>query len=86
MEKYKSLFEGKEDQLSFNRYDFQDIFEMLLDSSDLQTQKSIFKNLGYDENLFSYRTRVISISFHSENAIQVQNNDSFALCLDMIAR
>lgn len=37
MEKYKSLFEGKEDQLSFNRYDFQEIFEMLLDSSDLPT-------------------------------------------------
>lgn len=68
----------KVNEEGFSLYDFRALFESLLQKTSEEQQKSIFKNLGYDEQLFSYRTRVISVSFHCLNAIQVKNDDSFA--------
>lgn len=64
---------------------FLDLFSYIIRTNGkLYVQKALL-NLGYTKNLFSYRTRVFRLTFHSDNLINVNTKDALKENIDFVA-
>ncbi len=76
----------KENFGHFTEQDFFRIFDDFLGKLDLKGQKRVFDILGYDEYLYSYKSRVFSFSVHSMKPVQCKIEDAFKICIDMVVK
>lgn len=64
---------------------FLDLFSYIIRTNGkLYVQKALL-NLGYTKNLFSYRTRLFRLTFHSDNLINVNTKDALKENIDFVA-
>ena len=77
-------FYKRENEDTLTENDFLHHFNEILKNSENDYIKRILKNLGYSENLFSFRTRVFALTLHSDKKIKVTVEDGFKNCIDII--
>lgn len=64
---------------------FIDLFSYIIRTNGkLYVQKALL-NLGYTKNLFSYRTRVFRLTFHSDHLININTKDALKENIDFVA-
>lgn len=58
------------------------LFYDLLATMSVEKKKSFLKELGYDSNLFSFRSRLFTLSVHSEYEVQIDTEDALLENID----
>ena len=85
---FKSLLEDYGRKTSFNeglsRTGFIRFFKGLLATNTKSYLSKVFENLGYTKNLFSYRSRVFRLTFHSEELLSVKTKDALKDNIDFV--
>jgi calpain-15 len=64
---------------------FINLFFFVIENKGRDYAVKIFRNLGYDEKLFSYRSRVFMMTVHSEEPINVTIKESLKENIDFVA-